>query len=709
MKRTVYDWTKGRGHAETRMRKGCGRWVDFIASGCGWAAVSLTALLAIPVGLTQARSGVEWGDGSAAARDKMAADPSKLYEQAKGLKVEPRFIQLPPGAVRPAGWLADWATAAAEGIVGDLDTRSVTFREAWKGTEFLAWRAPEDKEIYECMSSVGWPLEQGAYWLDGLVRLAYILDDPLLKKKAQARLDPVVAGVLQGGPSLIHWKPLAQLDHFFENWAHGHLARALLAYYQASGDPRILQALVRVYRHYALPLYDGSGHGQVNGIINLGPMVDTYLLSGDAQVLENILAVTRRDGFQKVIEQWNQGKPQTGHAVIFYENIILPATLYPLTGERRYLDATLKALDWLEAHHGQPYGVASGQEYHAGISSIAKTETCNISSSLWDYIWLTRLDGDRAHGDRIEQIFFNAAAASISRGFKVMTYYQSPNRLNLHEPRQTFSALGVANVLCCVGNCTRQLPYYIQHMWMGTPDQGLAATLYGPCEVRSVVAGKVPVRIYCDTHYPFATSIRMTITPQKKIAFPLYLRLPAWSANPVIEVNGRAVKAKPDAQGYTKVERVWRPGDVLCLELPMGARWFEGWELSQPEGKPTNPYACVYYGPLLMALPVPDADPNTPIADARWNYALDVDAARKDHPIQVVRSAMPGKWQWQLDAPIQLRVPARQFDWHPTPAQPLPKEPVKDGQSATITLVPYGCTKFRVSMFPMAWRHPPDR
>jgi len=186
------------------------------------------------------------------------------------------------------------------------------------------------------------------------------------------------------------------------------------------------------------------------------------------------------------------------------------------------------------------------------------------------------------------------------------------------------------------------------------------------------------------------------------VAFPLHHRLPAWSAEPAIQINGRAITAGPDAQGYAKVQRVWKPGDVLCLELPMAARLIEGRELSHPEGKPTNPYACVYYGPLLMALPVPHADPNTPIAGAKWNYALDVDAARQDRPIQVLRSAMPEEWRWQLDAPLRLRVPARQFDWRPTPAQPLPKEPVEEGPPATITLVPYGCTKFRVSMFPVA-------
>jgi hypothetical protein len=66
---------------------------------------------------------------------------------------------------------------------------------------------------------------------------------------------------------------------------------------------------------------------------------------------------------------------------------------------------------------------------------------------------------------------------------------------------------------------------------------------------------------------------------------------------------------------------------------------------------------------------------------------------------------MPERWHWQLDgAPIQLRAPARRFDWQPTDTQPLPKTPITEGEPATLMLVPYGCTKFRLSMFPVTER-----
>jgi hypothetical protein len=70
----------------------------------------------------------------------------------------------------------------------------------------------------------------------------------------------------------------------------------------------------------------------------------------------------------------------------------------------------------------------------------------------------------------------------------------------------------------------------------------------------------------------------------------------------------------------------------------------------------------------------------------------------------VERGPMPSHWDWPLNAPVYLTVPARAFDWRPTDAQALPDQPVTATEPALIRLVPYGCTKFRISMFPVTSR-----
>ena len=94
------------------------------------------------------------------------------------------------------------------------------------------------------------------------------------------------------------------------------------------------------------------------------------------------------------------------------------------------------------------------------------------------------------------------------------------------------------------------------------------------------------------------------------------------------------------------------------------------------------------------------------MAGAKWQYALDNEAERKGSDIEVERRPMPATWNWPLDAPIALKVPARAFDWRPTDIQALPNSTVDGTQAGMVRLVPYGCTKFRITMFPVtgkAW------
>ena len=217
------------------------------------------------------------------------------------------------------------------------------------------------------------------------------------------------------------------------------------------------------------------------------------------------------------------------------------------------------------------------------------------------------------------------------------------------------------------------------------------------------------------TDYPFAETIRIQVDPAKEVEFPLYLRIPGWCQDAQLTVRGAVIPTKPDDRGFVKIVRTWSQGDVVEFRLPMEPRVIRGVETAfpavnrgyfdfEPEAvfQPRRfPYASVLCGPLLFALPIPDVDPNTPVQDAKWQYALAPDAHREHGGIRIERRPMPAHWNSPLDAPVTLTVPAQAIDWHPTDAQALPDKPVTGTAAATIRLVPYGCTKFRISMFPV--------
>ena len=89
---------------------------------------------------------------------------------------ESRFMELPIGAVKADGWLRQQLVLQKEGLTGHLDElyRNVVGpRNAWLGGDGDAW-------------------ERGPYWIDGLLPLAYLLDDKDLKDKAQVWVEAIL-------------------------------------------------------------------------------------------------------------------------------------------------------------------------------------------------------------------------------------------------------------------------------------------------------------------------------------------------------------------------------------------------------------------------------------------------------------------------------------------------------------------------------------
>ena len=162
---------------------------------------------------------------------------------------------------------------------------------------------------------------------------------------------------------------------------------------------------------------------------------------------------------------------------------------------------------------------------------------------------------------------------------------------------------------------------------------------------------------------PLQRGHRDAVKPAREASFPLSFRIPGWCRNPELSVNGSGIETVADANGFVRVDRLWKPGDAVCLRFPMSA--------SVKTGRDKNaqgaPYASVSYGPLLFALPIPDTQgPNTPDPAAAWKYALDVQGEKLEHDIVVERQPMPAKWDWPLASPLKLRVNGVAIDWNPT-------------------------------------------
>lgn len=640
----------------------------------------------------------------------------------KESKISPSYVPLKIGEITPEGWIRDWGEDALKGITGHLDEYSASIFEGWTGYDFTEVKGSQP-------GGAGWPLELSAHWLEGALNLSYLLKDTVLFNRVSHRLDKVVQGVLNGGETFVFWLPRkAVVDSLgkndvlqeYNNWAHSIMGRTLLFYYQITGKKDVLKALVKVYKQFSpgsLP-YEFSGGGSCN----IEAMAGTYLLSGEESIRDSILSFSRRFSYRQVKEKWYNRDFVVGHGGGFYEMFRIPAMLYIWTGDTTDLIASKRAIEWGEKQNMLPMGICSGEEYLAGIGATRNVETCNISYANWAFLWMLRNTGDCNYADRIEKIFFNAAPAPVSRDYKIMCYYQSANRYNDSLPGQNLRNPGPGAykytkighpVQCCVANINRNIPMYVSNMWMRTPDNGLVAALYGPCRVKTNLSGKY-VGIHCQTAYPFGENIEMTLSLKRDAEFPLYFRIPDWCEAPLIQVNGEKINTEGAAKRLVKILRKWSDDDKIVLEFPMKPYVLKGRETPYPQisyfdfnhklAKDTTvnwPYECIYLGPLLFSYPIPDKTPNEEVRGAKFNYALDVNLNSQKTQIAVEKLPMPKKWDWRLEAPVRLKVKAKEFDWHPSENQPLPKNLIKGDKAVDLELVPYCCTKFRLTMFPV--------
>lgn len=620
----------------------------------------------------------------------------------------PAFIALPLGAVEPAGWLRDWCLAARDGFTGHMDEYDQEFRRAWAADhtmtgERLSW--PKG----------GWPYEGGGYWFDGLARLGYVLHEDALIQQAKKRLNVVVDHMNDNSILFLWWLNKNNPDDLkgstvsgaWPIWASGLLGRALVGYYSGSGDRRVLHALETAYS--GDPNFVRLGWGMSNA----WPAYDAYTWTGNKQIAAALTTLFSKEGGGKDPggASWNRyrkmpdprpGVEKNDHVVHFLESTTPWALGYLWTGNREFVDATLAWHDLLERTAMQPSGVPVADEFYGPTGAYRGTETCDVAGYLWSQIALLTVTGQGRMADRAERAFLNAGPATVSRDFKTHVYFQCPNRIvdkcppHPHGPKANGNSYARTHYpLCCTAALNRIVPNYVMHMWMATYDNGLAATHYGPCKVSALAGDRVPVEIVCRTDYPFNEDIAMTVTPARAATFPLSLRIPGWCKKAELQVNGDAIPAVPNGNGFVRIERQWKPGDTIRLRFPMTPCVQTG----RDENAQGAPYAYVSCGPLLFSLPIPESkDANTPDTAAKWNYAIDTQNAG----IRVERQSMPAKWNWPLESPLKLQANAVACDWTLTPQNPLPARPIAAAKPPEqITLVPYGCTKFRVSMFPV--------
>ena len=607
------------------------------------------------------------------------------------------FTALPLGSVRAKGWLLTQLELQRDGLTG-------------RAEELLPALAPDSGWL----GGKGEDWEKGPYYVKGLVALAYGLDDPALKARAQKWVDAILSHGREDG----YFGPTTNGE-----WWPRMIATYLLRdYAEATGDARVVPFLTRYYRYMSANLPKKPLQEWAKA--RAGDEIDTvfwlYNRTGEAFLLElSDLLVKQAYPWQDILTHnrfLDFGQDfHPKHNVNVPQAMKLPPVYWQRSHDPADRAAFALGVQNLDRDHGLAVGINSGTEFLAGRSAAQGIELCSIVERMLSDETALRILGDAAIGDNLEQMAYNALPAALTKNIHQHVYFTVPNNPTaprgkvgyIQDYEDARTPAPISGFPCCCYNFHMGWPKFAQNAWAATREGGLAVMAYAPSEVTATVGGGATVRITQTTDYPFEETVRLQVHTAKKVRFPLALRIPAWCAKPAIAVNGTPQPA-PKPETFATVAREWNDGDVVTIHLPMAVRTVPG----------VNNSVSVWRGPLLYSLEIGqhweivekgkvegfDALTVTPSTD--WNFGLVLDAPGQG-AFSVEHRPVPHNPFEPSQTPTRLHVGAKRVaDWTLTRSGHIaldpPVSPVSSpAPTQQVTLVPFGAQMLRVANFPV--------
>jgi DUF1680 family protein len=474
-------------------------------------------------------------------------------------------------------------------------------------------------------------LEQGDYygyvfqdtdvakWLEAVAYLLVAKRDAALEQVADEMID-IIGQAQQPSGYLNTYFTIKEpegkwtnLTECHELYTAGHMIEAGVAYYEATGKRKLLDIVCRIADDIAVVFGDGAdqlpgydGHQEVELAL-----VKLYKATGERKYLELSSYFINKRGqqpnfFEAEAERrgwtthWNSGKLSldpgyfqahkpvreqevaVGHAVRVVYMLAGMADVARETGDESLLAACRQLWDNIVSKQMYITG-GIGSTVHGEAFTVdydlpndtANAETCASIGLIFFAQRMLQLEPVSRYADVMERALYNTVLGGMSRDGRHF-FYVNPLEVTPHVCEGTNKNYNHVKPVrqewfgcaCCPPNIARLLASLGDYMY-SVQENTIYSHLYigGHTEL---TLGDTKLQIRQHSELPWEGKVRYELGLEGTAVFTLALRLPDWSSEQTIAINGEPYALQGRVvNGYALIERSWQAGDVVELELAM--------------------------------------------------------------------------------------------------------------------------------------------
>ncbi len=446
-------------------------------------------------------------------------------------------------------------------------------------------------------------------------------------------------------------RPRWQAPGHHELYTMGHLLTAASAHHRITGKTAFLDVARRCadFLHKTFTPGDPKfADFPYNPSVIMGA-VDLYRATGEKRYLELAQFFIdwrgARPGNKKYRNSWGPvtgGSDQTqnwrplrqenevvGHAVFFTYLYCGTTDAYMETGESALMTALDRLWSDLTSHKTCVTGgvspmrkahpvrsfepgslsIIAGDSIHEGVGAPfdlpndrAYNETCGqIGCVMWNWRMLLAT-GEARFADRMEHTLYNSVLSGVNlRGDRWS--YTNPLRwhgkdhllygndaFERHEPAR--------RMICCPTNLLRTVLSWHNCLY-ATDETGLWVHHFGASRLDAKLESGRRIRLVQATDYPWDGKITLRVEViDPGPAFAIHLRIPFWTRQPTLSVNGQRLDKDLRPSSYATIEREWKASDLIELDLPMPVRKLQ----ADPRVAEAYGQVAIQRGPVVYCL-----------------------------------------------------------------------------------------------------------